>query len=433
MAKNIMSLLDKTASLEEQYDRIDNYTYSYEEDVVEVIENDAIGDELQDTETKITAASDAVGGLADNIVPVQTQVAVNKEILQDPEDKTPEYIETNLQASAEALNDALLSLGGRKLKDTWKRKHQISLEALDTNIERLRYTTEGLGDLASNMWEKLKEMFRKMIDFFKRMFTKMESWFGVCTKRFKYLLEKYRALDETKLKEFKLNSEGAEKAANMAPTFLSILAAGLRNSDYIKELEDGINQLTLANLKNNKPPFNKSIGQKIAAFAGYTFTSEGEGDVLFSAYIVKKKCFFISSIGNVEDVESDMDKVANFIKNRISSIKKDAIIADLEAGMSMSKNWSKIVKTIYKNLNDALKEIDKDKKEALKGDTQEGKAETRKEAAKEYKCYTKCADLYIRETKSNIQDMGTFYARLYKVITTGKHTEDGKAVQRDED
>lgn len=433
MAKNIMSLLDKTASLEEQYDRIDNYTYSYEEDVVEVIENDAIGDELQDTETKITAASDAVGGLTDNIAPVQAQVAVNKEILQDPEDKTPEYIETNLQASAEALNDALLSLGGRKLKDTWKRKHQISLEALDTNIERLRYTTEGLGDLASNMWEKLKEMFRKMIDFFKRMFTKMESWFGVCTKRFKYLLEKYRALDETKLKEFKLNSEGAEKAANMAPTFLSLLAAGLPASKYIKDMEDGAAELTVANFKKAKIPFDRGQLQKIATFAGYSFSSEGEGDVLYSAFIIKKKCYFVSSIGNVEDVETDMDKVANFIKNRISSINKDAIIQDLEFGMAFSKGWSKVVKFIYKNFNEAVKEIDKDKKEALKGDTQEGKAETRKEAAKEYKAYSKCTDLYIRSCKSMIQDMGSFYARLLKVITKGKDTEDGKAVQRDED
>lgn len=420
MAKNVMDLI---ASLEEEEVKIDASTGANGElDVVETVEADGEIAEAGEAAAATDQISEGIDTAAEEGEVVEEQIAQNEEILADPESKTEEEVEVAITQSQEALNDALFIFGGKNFRN----QNRVSLEGIETNIEKLRYATEGLKDFAKNAWEKIKELFTKFITFFKRLAVKIGAWFDQGEKKAKGLAKRIR-----EAKTWEVNTKA------FTDDFLDKLAAGVGASyavlsldatdQTLKAHEDFISKIDLKAVKD-KNSVDDSKYKTLAGEAGYSDSWESdEGEKGVGAYTIGKKFVFLSNFGSTEEEEFDESKAKEKLKNIKIAADKNGVATNVEKIGSAAKGYSKFVSNTFKSLDKALKDAEKEKGQDLKGSDYEDKVDIRKDFTRLYKLLNKAALLGIKERQSLISSGLFLYSQILRVATKGKGLEADKA------
>lgn len=419
MAKNVMDLI---ASLEEEEVKIDASTGANGElDVVETVEADGEIAEAGEAAAATDQISEGIDTAAEEGEVVEEQIAQNEEILADPESKTEEEVEVAITQSQEALNDALFIFGGKNFRN----QNRVSLEGIETNIEKLRYATEGLKDFAKNAWEKIKELFTKFITFFKRLAVKIGAWFDQGEKKAKGLAKRIRDAKtwETNTKNF--TDDFLDKLA--AGVGANYLALAQEADGVLKAHEDFPSKLDIKGVKDKNSVDDKKYSEYATAvgFSGSWETDEGEKGV--GAFIIGKKFVFLSSFGNTEEEEFDESKAKEKLKTIKVGSDQNSAAAAVEKIGSAAKGYSKFVSNTFKSLDKALKDAEKEKGQDLKGSDYEDKVDIRKDFTRLYKLLNKAALLGIKERQSVISANLFLYSQILRVATKGKGLEADKA------
>lgn len=426
MAKNVMDLI---ASLEEEEVKIDASTGANGElDVVETVEADGEIAEAGEAAAATDQISEGIDTAAEEGEVVEEQIAQNEEILADPESKTEEEVEVAITQSQEALNDALFIFGGKNFRN----QNRVSLEGIETNIEKLRYATEGLKDFAKNAWEKIKELFTKFITFFKRLAVKIGAWFDQGEKKAKGLAKRIReAGSKWKEGEKNLTDDFREKLAAQLGAGCLFFANKL-GLDLINEVDSLSGKIDIKAIqKDGASTQSKSYSLVAQSLQGFSDDwDKDEGEKGFAAFIVGKKAIFLSNFGNTQEEEVDTQSAeANLKKIDIKSAEVAAAAVD-ELGRQ-AKGYSKFVTNTFKSLDKALKDAEKEKGQDLKGSDYEDKVDIRKDFTRLYKVLNKTAILGIKTKQTYISSGLTIFSQLYRVATRGKGVEENKTAAQD--
>lgn len=415
MAKNIYDLI---ASLEEEEVQVEvtDSTTGSDIDVVEEVQNDATAEGLQEDQNTASEISEAIDTTEEESEAIVTQVEANEQILANPEEAPEEVVEAQIQTSTEALNDALLVLGGKQLKRA--NKLNISLESVETNISKLRYATEGLKDFAKNAWEKIKELFQKFIMFFKRLVVKIGAWFNQGESRAKALVKRINSQYKEGT-QFTINAELAEKLLKrllplLALTGKSKLDTGLapalaKDDSRLVTVGDKIDLVAIQKDGLKMDPNYTGLA-KLAKHTDDWDTEEGEKP--FMAFIIDSNVHFLSTFGNVEIAELDESEVTK--GHTFIMPKKADLIKIVETAGNYAKTHSKFVSNTFKNLDKALKAAEKEKGSDLKGSSYEDKVDIRKDFNRLYKVLNKTALLSIRQRQTLVAATLSSCTYLYR-------------------
>lgn len=423
MAKNVMDLI---ASLEEEDVQVDVAAGDGNLDVVETIEEDGEIAEAADLQDTTDQVADGIAETSDSVEAVDAQVEANEKTLENPEAASDEQVAAQVEASQEALNDALFLMGGKRFRN----QNRVSLEGIETNIEKLRYATEGLKDFAKNAWEKIIELFQKFVMFFKRLSAKLVTWYNQSDAKAKGLLKKFDNLDTNVSYIFELTEERAEKLAKSSGTFGVILVtkSDINKTGFVSSISK-----SLAYSASQHPvmePTVKSTAANIKSFFNFdpSFDEDDDGvkETLIAVIPVGNKLYAVSSFGNTEVEDVDTDKIAKYLKDNIKSLVT-------QTGPTSARNildsLSKSSKRLSKDLNDALKNFDKDIKELtkaknqeLKGSSYEDKVDIRKEYNRAYKYKSK---LLLLSNKADINFVQGGLALFAGILSAAK----GKGVE----
>lgn len=415
MAKNIYDLI---ASLEEEEVQVEvtDSTAGSDIDVVEEVQNDTVAQGLEEDECTACEISEAIDTTEEESEAIVSQVEANEQILANPEEASEEVIETQIQTSTEALNDALLVLGGKQLKRA--NKLNTSLESVETNISKLRYATEGLKDFAKNAWEKIKELFQKFIMFFKRLAVKIGAWFNQGESRAKALIKRINSQYKEGV-EFTISAEVATKLLKKITPLLALTGRAKIEKDLASVLSKEDSKLTTLGDKIDLVAIQKD-GLKMDP--GYTLLTKltnhsddwdtDEGEKPFMAFVIENNVHFLSTFGNTAVEEIDVKEATR--GHSFVMPKKADLIKMAEAAANYAKTHGKFVSNTFKNLDKALKAAEKEKGSDLKGSSYEDKVDIRKDFNRLYKVLNKTALLSIRERQTMVAATISYVSYVYR-------------------
>lgn len=168
----VNNLWGATASFED--DQVTDVTPG---DVNEQV-NDAI--EVTDTANAIDNGTEIISQAAEEIEALTEVQDKNEEVIADAQagqvDGQPAEpaeveakVEAQLQESQEALNDALLILGGKGLRNRIRSEISPSFEAAQTKLDLLRVSNEGIGTFIHSVWKKFLDMLNAIWNFIKKI------------------------------------------------------------------------------------------------------------------------------------------------------------------------------------------------------------------------------------------------------------------------
>lgn len=286
--------------------------------------------------------------------------------------------EEAVEVAQEALSESILLLAGREGKKQFK----PSLESYETNIQKLRVSLEAAKDFASNVWEKIKELFAKFITMVKKFSMRISAMFDKGTKQADALAKLFA--QRTVFDSEKVTDEFKDRIAKAYPTFIKVRGLdNIVNNDGDIDPAESLKSLgkIITEVAAGKEPEVQQALLNISKKAGVEPDLKDGDDgkeVMVMAIVRRSSVWYIGSQGTTgsEKIEVSGDDIKQV--NDLGAAKLAKVANDLKA---RAKAYQGAVKNANTAINNASKEIDKLRDAELKGAIDyEEKAAARKRA-----------------------------------------------------
>lgn len=248
-------------------------TASFEDDQVTDVTPGDVNEQINDA-VEVTENANAI----DNGTEILSQAAEELENLAEVQDKNEEVIadaqvgqvdgvaaepaevevkvEEQIQESQEALNDALLILGGKKLRNEFRSSVTPAFEAASTKLDLLIVSNEGIGDFFKNLWAKFVALLTKVGEFFKKIWNGFLNMFR--SNKAEEVANKVEQNAEKIVENYELSVKDEKKLQQLAEAFAKLVPAGFKLKNYAQ-----IESITLSAsevIKSANDSFKKLVG-----------------------------------------------------------------------------------------------------------------------------------------------------------------------------
>lgn len=374
--------------------------------VAENVEQDADIADAQQAENDAEQVEGIINASEEEVEQVEEVIKKDEEVLEDPTQVDETTVETQITESQEALNYAVIKLFDKSQLN----KYGVSLESAETKEQKLRLACEGLKDFASNVWEKIKELFAKFITMLRKVAVKLGALFNRGSSRADAFIKQFT-------QQNKINSEPtAEDKSAIAEAFPIIF-----NGSYSGFKSLATTQAPIENFRKAMDAAKKLNGDQgfISKFLGmivglFVSAQKIDGVEVAMAFVTGKATIkYIDKTGKSGSYSvSNPSALGQNVGNLPSA--KDLVVAATRI-KQLADNYKTTTDTIFKALDNASKAINDVKAGKLKdAENFEAKAEARKDANFYYKVNTFAAFATIQSHSTAINGSLAVLAKISK-------------------
>lgn len=350
----------------------------------EQVEQDADIQEAQELTSEIEQTDEVISQAEGELEAIDETVAQNEEVLENADSVDDAAVEQQVDATMECFNDAVVLLAGKAAK----KQIVPSLESLETNISKLRISNEGLKDFASNVWEKIKELFAKFITMLRKLAVKIGAMFDKGAKRADAFIKLFK---ERTVKTEEISDEIKERILKSSPMFFL-----LKNPGQVKEAFTGtanVSTSILTDIENVAKNGVIAKGQANSKAVELVKSTDEEADleddeVLAFAFIRRSSVTYMGSQGSKGTIKIEPKDASEF-PTAFNGIAASDCVELSTSVKDAAKKYKSFSDNALKGLNKAVDVINKMKEADLKGAATYGdKVEARKNANLVYKYST---------------------------------------------